>query len=308
MFHDALVEDLVDATPCVLKRNELPKKIDKDPEWRAAATYTRQEIERLISEPTIPADRHLLYALKALAGLRHGEAASLRWRHYEPSLEPLGRLLIATSLHAKSGKEKDTKTGVPRRVPVHPVLAKLLAAWKAGGWEALYGRRPTPEDVVVPTRNLTMRQPPESQEALVGDLERLGLRVQAGGNRNRGGHDMRSWFISTCQENGAHRDLLRVITHTAPSDVMGGYTRVCWPALCAEVAKLRIKLLDGAVPKFGTAFGTVPGGTRITSEKRATPAGFERVEDVATNSVTVEHPKVERVIRSGLAAPRKVSW
>src|SRR5688572_9526033 len=34
MFHDAVVEDRVDTTPCVLKRTELPKKVDKDPEWR----------------------------------------------------------------------------------------------------------------------------------------------------------------------------------------------------------------------------------------------------------------------------------
>jgi len=33
LFHDALVEELVAANPCVLKRNELPKKIDKDGEW-----------------------------------------------------------------------------------------------------------------------------------------------------------------------------------------------------------------------------------------------------------------------------------
>jgi hypothetical protein len=53
------------------------------------------------------------------------------------------------------------------------------------------------------------------------------------------GHDLRSWFITTCQEHGAHRDLLRVVTHTSKGDVVSGYTRAQWPALCAEVAKLR---------------------------------------------------------------------
>jgi len=48
-----------------------------------------------------------------------------------------------------------------------------------------------------------------------------GLRWRNAGDRNRGGHDLRSWFITTAQEHGAHRDLLLVITHTSKSDVMG---------------------------------------------------------------------------------------
>jgi hypothetical protein len=155
----------------------------------------------------------------------------------------------------------------------HPVSCARrpgrVRAWITGGLEDH-----TLAERVVPTRNLTMRQPPEAQEAWA-TWSAWSTRVQTGGTRNRGSRDMRSWFISTCQETGARRDLLRVITHTAPSDVMGGYTRASWPALCAEVAKLRIKLLDGTVVKFGTAFGTVSGSARTRSGKLATPAGFE---------------------------------
>jgi hypothetical protein len=60
------------------------------------------------------------------------------------------------------------------------------------------------------------------------------------GTRNRGGHDLRAWFITSCQEAGAHRELLRVVTHTANSDVMSGYTRATRASLCAEVGKLRV--------------------------------------------------------------------
>jgi len=45
-----------------------------------------------------------------IAGLRHGEVAGLRWRHCDPTLEPLGRLVIATS--NDTGR---TKTKVTRR-------------------------------------------------------------------------------------------------------------------------------------------------------------------------------------------------
>ena len=34
-----------------------------------------------------------------------------------------------------------------------------------------------------------------------------------------------AWFITSCQEQGAHRDLLRVVTHTAKGDIVSGYTR-----------------------------------------------------------------------------------
>jgi hypothetical protein len=37
MFNDAVADEHLPATPCVLKRGELPKEIDKDPTWRAGA-------------------------------------------------------------------------------------------------------------------------------------------------------------------------------------------------------------------------------------------------------------------------------
>jgi hypothetical protein len=40
-------------------------------------------------------------------------------------------------------------------------------------------------------------------EAFERDLATLGLRVDAGEHRDRGGHDLRAWFITTAQESGA---------------------------------------------------------------------------------------------------------
>jgi integrase len=64
----------------------------------------------------------VLYSLRGLAGLRHGEASRLRWRNYDPTLDPLGALDL-----------ERTKTQVPRRVPVHPTLARLLSEWRLAG-------------------------------------------------------------------------------------------------------------------------------------------------------------------------------
>jgi integrase len=137
----------------------------------------------------------VLYALKGLADFRHGEAAGLCWRHYGPTLEPLGGL----SLHR-------TKTQVPRRVPVHPTLARILAEWKLAGFERTYGRPPTPEDPIVPSRNMTPRSKQEVPKQLKADLETLVL-------RNRRGHDLRRTFITLAQVDGARRDLLQAIPH-----------------------------------------------------------------------------------------------
>jgi integrase len=94
MMHDAQVDELIAANPCVLKRGDLPKKLDADPAWRQQAVFTREEIELLISHPSIPDDRRALYALIFLGAMRFGEAAALRWRHYDPTQQPLGRLLL----------------------------------------------------------------------------------------------------------------------------------------------------------------------------------------------------------------------
>jgi integrase len=270
MFRDALVDELVESNPCVLHRGELPAKVDKDPEWRASATYTAREVEQLISDERIPVERRVQYALKAIAGLRHGEVAGIRWRHYDPTLEPLGRLLVATSYD--TGR---TKTDVTRRVPVHATLAKILAAWRLSHWERIYGRAPTLDDLIVPTRNMTPIGPKDANEAFKRDLGALGLRLPAGDHRDRGGHDLRAWFITSCQEAGAHRDLLRVVTHTAKGDVVSGYTRATWAALCTEVAKLRVSTLDGDILPLATGFATTE--LRATNRWRniVTPLGLE---------------------------------
>ncbi len=272
LFESAVTDEHVESNPIKVKKGVLPAKVDKDPEWRALATFTVREVEQLISDERIPVERRVQYALKAIAGLRHGEVAGLRWRHYDPTLEPLGRLVIATSYD--TGR---TKTEVARRVPVHPVLARILAAWKLSHWARLYGRAPGPDDYLVPTRTLTTVDVSDAVHAFKADLESLGLRVEAGKYRDRGGHDLRAWFITTCQEHGAHRDLLRVVTHTAKGDVVSGYTRAQWPALCAEVGKLKVSILGGEVLELATSSATTELSAQKRWRKQATPTGFEPV-------------------------------
>jgi len=251
MFRDAVAEGLIATTPCVLRRGVLPAKADKDPAWRSTAIYSRAEVERLISDRRIPEDRRVVYALKGLAGLRHSEAASLHWRQYDREIEPLGGFAL-----------EHTKTGVPRRVPVHPTLARVLAEWRLAGWERLYGRPPTDEDLVVPTRNGTERAKQEASTGLRLDLATLKLRA-------RRGHDLRRTFITLAQVDGARRDFLETVTHGPRGDIMSVYSSFPWNALCDEVAKLKIELRDGEIVEFPTTPTHPSRYTAVTGAERA---------------------------------------
>jgi integrase len=81
LFRDAKLADLIEQSPCILDERQLGPLVDKDPEWRNAAVFARDEVETIISDAQIPADRQMVYALELLAGVRPGEAAALRWRH-----------------------------------------------------------------------------------------------------------------------------------------------------------------------------------------------------------------------------------
>lgn len=101
--------------------------------WRATAVFSRAEFEELISDPRVRWDRRVVHALLFLAGLRHGEAARLRWENYDATTAPLGKLILLK-----------TKTDVERHVPVLLPLAGSLAEWKLAGWPQLMGRKPEP--------------------------------------------------------------------------------------------------------------------------------------------------------------------
>jgi integrase len=240
MFRDAVVDELIGANPCVLKRSDLPKLVDADPTWRAGAVFTRSELEQLLSDDRLPHDRRVMYAVLGLAGLRFGEAAALRWRHYDPTLEPLGRLLVAASYNTDQKKEKATKTERPRLVPVHPVLAKVLAEWKLGGWHEMMGRAATADDLIIPSRRGRNRSHGHGLKRFHEDLDRIGL-------RRRRQHDLRRTFISLARTDGARKDVLERVTHGSRGDIVDLYTELPWALLCEEVAKLKVALVEGKV-------------------------------------------------------------
>ncbi len=206
MLNDAVADELIATNPCVLK-GELPDKKDKDRSWRRAAVFTRDEVQQVISASSdkIPDDRRVMYAVLFLGATRFGEAAALRFRDYDPEATPLGKLVIDKSYSSKSKKIKPTKTDNPREMPVHPTLAKILAAWKLEGFEHYMGRKPTPDDLIMPSRHKRPRNANHMLRRFHEDLERIGLRA-------RRQHDARRTFISIARADGARPDILRWAT------------------------------------------------------------------------------------------------
>ncbi len=197
MFKSAVVDELIPTSPAIVEKGTLPKNVDKDPAWRTTAIFTRDEMVSLISDVRVPEGRRVLHAFKALAGLRHGEVAGLRWSDYHDTIKPLGKLAIS-----KSYDRAGTKTGVSREVPVHPTLAAILADWKQSGWLATYRCMPKPDDLIVPTRNLTPRASDNADDDFREDLAMLGM-------RHRRGHDLRRYAASRIMPTGDAALLVR---------------------------------------------------------------------------------------------------
>jgi hypothetical protein len=116
---------------------------------------------------------------------------------------------------------KGTKTENPREMPVHPTLARILAAWKLSGFEQLTGRTPRPDDPIVPSRRGAYRNVNASLRRFHEDLERIGLRA-------RRQHDARRTFISIARADGAVADKLHFATHGPDGAIMDDYTTLPW--------------------------------------------------------------------------------
>jgi integrase len=233
LFREAQIGGLIEQTPCVLREAHLGKIRDAKKGWRALAVFTRDELEALISDPKVPQDRRVLYALAGLGCLRHGEAAGMRWTQLGQA-DPLGRMTVLTSYDTG-----DTKTGEEREMPLHPVLAAMLAEWKLTGWAEQQKRRPEPADLVVPHSRPTNHGPRVKFGGMRSDhdsYKRLRIDCDALGLRRRRFHDLRRTGITLYREDGADRDILRRCTHGASADMIERYTSFEWARLCAQVS------------------------------------------------------------------------
>ena len=238
VFRSAVEDELITATPATLRvrKDELPKKTDKDPHWRSTAVFAREEVEQLIRDERIPLDRRVLYTLLFLTGARFGEIAGLKWGSYDDQARPLGRIVLATQYEGR-----ELKTGIPREVPVHPTLAVVLETWRREGWASIFKRAPKADDWVVPRpTDGKHRIQQTAWNQWSRDLSKLGL-------RHRRIHDTRRTVVTLARADGAREDLLQWVTHGPSGDrIMDVYTSPPWASLCAQINCLDVQLLRRA--------------------------------------------------------------
>ncbi len=134
----------------------------------------------------------------------------------------------------------------PRLVPVHPTLARVLAAWKLSGFERYTERPPKDGDLIVPSATGKHRNAGYSYGRWARDLEALQL-------RSRRHYDTRRTFRSIAGDAGASKDHVLWITHT-PGDQLDDYNSPSWPALCEAVLAIPVRLRErGTVRRLRTS-------------------------------------------------------
>jgi hypothetical protein len=88
--------------------------------------------------------------------------------------------------------------------------------------------------------------------------------------RHRRGHDLRATFITLAEDDGAERNVIEQLTHTARSrSAYAGYSRTQWGTLCRELVKLKISrtgrgdIIEMPLPIAATIGATDPAITSV---------------------------------------------
>lgn len=220
--------------PLTARRGHLPPPVDKDPEWRDTAVFSREEVAHLVGCPQIPLHRRALYCTLFLTGARVGELLSTKVRSYSRAATPLPSL---TYLAEKVARHKGPQV---RIVPVHPTLRAWLDWWLTEGYELVHGLPPEPSDLLFPTASDRRRRDGHtatSQPELYKQWQRHDL--PAAGLRHRRLHDSRRTFVSASRSSTQDAAMVRSITHKAIADVvLDSYTTYEWQALCEEIQRV----------------------------------------------------------------------
>jgi len=226
-----------------VRRGALPANAPTDPGRAAAEVLTPEELELVLFCPSIPWVRRRLWSLMALTGARLGEASALTWGAYNARRRPLGELIIDRSWDCRDGRLiLETKTHLVRRVPVHPLLARVLRAARRWDEDEL-GRELRPDELLAPyVDEHGARSHWHESTALRhwhADLEAAGVSPTS---RPRRIHALRHTFASLLRRAGGDREAVRQITHIgeAPNDAFATYEHLDWQTLCRAIGALEL--------------------------------------------------------------------
>lgn len=217
-----------------LPRGVLPRNVRR----REVGSWTRAEVETLISDERIPEDRRVAYAIASFSGARLGEIAGLRWRDLDTKAEPLWRWALRSQYDGV-----ELKTERPRDVPIHPELRRVLAAWKVEGWPRYMTRHPRPDDFVVPRPDGTVH----SDNSLGSKSVERHCAIVGVDKTGRDFHSFRRFFVTHARTDGAREMFLERVTHNAAGTMLDRYTYAGWAELCEAVTCLRLTVRRAGV-------------------------------------------------------------
>lgn len=232
LFRDAQIAELVYTQPVLLPKKTLNRRRKKDPE-----IYQPTECLALMTNVQLDPRTRMLWAMALCTGMRLGEVVGRRWRDAKGA-DGLDVLHVATQYGGAP-----LKTDNPRVVPIHPVLSLALESW-VDAWEAIVGRKPGPDDFIIPDLDGTHLTRSQVYKMLRSSCQALGIAF-------RSVHSTRHTMITLCRRGGADEDSLERVTHNARGGIVDGYTRQDWEPLCRAVkclsfdADLRIALPSG---------------------------------------------------------------
>lgn len=235
LLDGAVAEGLIPTNPCRPSEESEAGALAADVERRLSNYFTRDELERLISDPRVDRARRCQWALLALTGARVSEVLALRVRQADLQRLPLGRLLVAGRWDSKQRRVTPSRSGLPREVPVHRALAGMLTQYVREVLPARLGRPATPDDLLFPSSGGAPQQAGTTLAHLQRDLEVLGLRK---GNL----HTLRRTFFALGRRSGVAPAVLRAIS----GEVRVGDVDVAFGVKCAEISKVEVQVPPGA--------------------------------------------------------------
>jgi integrase len=221
VYQSAIRAELAIKNPCKLERGALKTAPAQERE-----IYTPAELLVLVRHHAIPWPIRMLNGLCLFTGMRKGEACARRWKDLDTSCGPLAALKIHDQYDGKP-----LKTDRPRVAPIHPLLAEMLEGWAAEGFELWTGRKPTPDDLIVPNVEHGVVKTFTRSTALKAFIRYAELASV----RPRTMHATRHTFISLCRRGNAPKDRIEKITHNARGGIIDRYTHHDWKPLCDAV-------------------------------------------------------------------------
>jgi integrase len=267
LFRDAVIGDVIVATPYVIPRGTLKRS------GKRRAPYDAAEVRALLGSAVGERER-VWNAIAFYTGARCGEVCGLRWGDLDLQPVPLPALTIERQYAGQV-----LKTERPRVVPVHPELVAVLAAWRAR-WPLYFLRQPGPLDLICP-RLVTAGEQPESMTksaAYKGWLRSCA----AAGVQNRSVHSTRHTFITHAQRGGADHRVVELVTHNPKGTIIDVYTTRDWSELCAAVLCLSF---DAPLDVDGNGSGN--SGSSAWTRSRPTGGKARQTEE---NQETGEPP------------------